>query len=287
MTSSRTDLIPLGRAPRPTTGPDLAARLHAALADELGGSTDTTAVRVTAQVDGADVPRLEIDATGLSVSEPQPSRTRSGRRGVPDGEALERTPGTIAVALLEAHPATVVGVPVDIRAELADVPFSWVTGRDGSLAVELVEPAADAPVTGHVRVAVPRAQLLEAVRTQVAAAASAQGVTVTQLDVDLVSRGPRAVSVVADAKLRKGMLSASARARATATVDDDLVLSPSQVEVTSGNPLVSALLSVVRGRLDEISRRRVDLAAQLPPGVRISDVRLDVGDEIVLTVHAA
>lgn len=286
MTSSRTDLIPLGRAPRPTTGPDLAARLHAALAHELAGSADATSVRLTAEVDGADVPRLEIDATGLSLSEPPQSTTRSGRRGAPVADVLERTPGTIAVALLEAHPATAVGVPVDVHADLADVPFAWVTGRDGSLAVELVEPTADAPVTGHVRVAVPRAQLLEAVRTQVAAAAAAQGVTVTRLDVDLVSRGPRAVSVVADAKLRKGMLSASARARATATVDDHLVLSLSQVEVASGNPLVSALLSVVRGRLDEISRRRIDLAAQLPPGVRLSDVRLDVGDEIVLTVRA-
>lgn len=284
MTSSRTDLIPLGRAPRPTTGPDLAARLHTALADELAGSADATPVRVAAEVDGADVPRLEIDATGLVVSEPA---TRPGRRGAPVGEVLERTPGTIAVVLLEAHPATVVGVPVDVRAELADVPFAWVTGRDGSLAAELVEPAADAPVAGHVRVSVPRAELLEAVRTQVTAAAAAQGVTVTRLDVDLVSRGPRAVSVVADARLRKGMLSASAGARATATVDDRLVLSLSQVEVASGNPLVSALLSVVRGRLDEISRRRIDLAAQLPPGIRVSDVRLDVGDEIVLTVQAA
>lgn len=286
MTSPRTDLIPLGRAPRPTTGHDLAARLRAALADELTGTADTTAVGVAAEVDGADVPRLEIDVTGLSVSELPQSATTSGHRPASELEVLEQTPGQITVALLDGHPAIVVDVPVDVRAELAHVPFAWVTGRDGSLAVKFVEPAADAPVTGHVRVAVPRAQLLEAVRLQVAAAAAAQGVTVTRLDVELVSRGPRSVSVVADAKLRKGMLSASARARATATIDDRLVLSLSDVEVSSGNPLVAALLSAVRGRLDEISRRRIDLAAQLPPGIHITDVRLDVGNELVLTARA-
>jgi hypothetical protein len=279
VTSTPPDLVPLGRAPRPSTGEDLAARLRATLAQHLENSD---AVRVFAEVDGADVPQLQVDATGLVVGELPGSLTRSAV----SVDGRERTPGIIGAFRLDAHPATVAGVPVDVRAELANVPFAWVDGQDGSLAAELLEPTADAPVTGDLRVAAPRERLLEAVRSQVTALAAAQGVAVSRLDIRLVSEGPRAVSVVADAKLRKGLLSASARGRATATVDDALGLTLSDVEVSSGNPLVTALLSVARGRLDQVAGKRIDLAGQLPPGIRLSDVRLDVGEDVVLTVRA-
>ena len=95
-------------------------------------------------------------------------------------------------------------------------------------------------------------------------AASARGVTVSQLDVDLVSRGPRVLAVAVRARVRKGLLSASAQAHATATVDDDLVLTLSDVDVSSGNPIVAAMLAGARGRVDRVAARPIDLARRLP-----------------------
>lgn len=252
------------------------------IAAELTGVADATPVRVDAELDGADVVRLAIDGTGLRVRDlPRATAAPS------PAQVTGRTHAVIFALRVDAHPATLVGVPADIRVALADVPFAWVEGGDGSLAAELLEPSADAPVTGDVRVSVARADLVEGIRTQATALAAAQGVTLTRLDVDLVSRGPRALSVVADARLRKGLLSAPARLQATAVLDDDLVLTLRDVEVSSSNPLLATMLSVARGRLDDVARRRVDLGAQLPPGVRLSEVRLDVGETIVLTVRTS
>lgn len=276
------DVLPLGRAPRPSTGDELAARLRAALAEGLRGIADTSPARVTARVEGDDVPELDVDLTGLVVAQVPRSRPAAASSVA----AGERTPGVVGRLRVDAHPLTAIGVPVDVQAELAQVPFAWVESPDGEVGAELVEPRADAPVTGSVRVAAPREQVVAAVRTVAAEIAASQGVTLQGLDVALEQHGPRAVSVRLDAKVRKSLLSASVQARATATVSDDLVLRLSDVDLSSGNPLVGAMLAVARGRVDALAARPVDLAAQLPPGVRLEDVRIEVGEQLVLTARA-
>lgn len=276
------DVLPLGRAPRPSTGDELAARLRAALAEGMRGIADVSPARVTARVEGDDVPELDVDLTGVVVAQVPRSRPAAPSAGA----AGERTPGVVGRLRVDAHPLTAIGVPVDVQAELAQVPFAWVESAEGEVGAELVEPRADAPVTGSVRVAAPREQVVAAVRTVAAQVAASQGVTLQGLDVALEQHGPRAVSVRIDAKVRKSLLSASVQARATATVSDDLVLRLSDVDLSSGNPLVGAMLAVARGRVDALAARPVDLAAQLPPGVRLEDVRIEVGEQLVLTARA-
>jgi hypothetical protein len=279
-TTDSSQFLPLGLAPLPTTGTDLADRVRTAIVG-LVPAADHPALRIAAEVDGADIPVLTVDLTGLVLPEvPQPTSSR-------EPDVRDGLPGIVRQCEVDAHPVTVAGLPVDVRAQLQGVPVRWLTGTDGSLWWELVEPSADTPVTGDVRVAVPRERLLAEVRAQAARAAAAQGVTITQLDIDLVSRGPRVLAVAVRAKLRKGLLSATAQARATATVDDRLVLTLSDVDVSSGNPLVAALLAGARGRIDRVAARPIDLAGRLPRGVRLTDVRIDVGDDVVLTARAS
>ncbi|RHA44549.1 hypothetical protein [Cellulomonas rhizosphaerae] len=277
-----TDTFPLGRAPRPTTGEDLAERVRRTVADQTGNQVDVSALQVRATLDGPEVPSLEIDLTGIVVA---------GARKAPPAPApitvREREPGVVHRLSVDAHPVTVEGVRVDVRAEAEQVRFSWVEGTDGSLAVELVEPTADAPLLGTLRIAAARTELVAAIRRLAEQAAASQGLKLTQLDVDLTSKGPRAVSVAARAQLRKGFLSATATGGANATIDDALVLTLSDVTATSGNPIVAAVLATARGRLQALEGRRIDLGAQLPPGVRIVDLRLDVGPEVVLTARTA
>ena len=277
-----TDTFPLGRAPRPSTGTELADRVRSTVRDQVGGQVDVSALQVRADLDGADVPRLEIDLTGLVVA---------GARKAPPAPApvvvREREPGVVHRLTVDAHPVTVEGVPVDVRAEAEQVRFSWVEGVDGSLALELVEPTPAEPLVGTLRVAAPQAQLQAAIQRLAEQAAASQGLKLTRLDVDLASKGPRAVSVTARAQLRKGILSATATGGANATIDDALVLTLSDVTATSGNPLVAAVLAAARGRLQSLEGRRIDLGAQLPPGVRIVDLRLDVGTEVVLTARTS
>jgi hypothetical protein len=45
------------------------------------------------------------------------------------------------------------------------------------------------------------------------------------------------------------------------------------------------LLGAARGKIEEVAGRRIDLAEALPPGVRLADVTLEVGDQVVLTAR--
>ena len=136
------------------------------------------------------------------------------------------------------------------------------------------------------RVAVDKAGLVATVRGVLTVVLQQQGITLTGLDLDLVSHGERAVSIRADAAVKKGMfLSARVQATASATIDENLVLAVRDVQLASGNPLVAALLGTVRSRVEAATSKDIDLAAQLPDGVRVADVRLDVGRELILSAR--
>ena len=281
--TDRLDVIPLGQAPRPTTGPDLAERLRAGIGEVCGGAVQgLDRLRLEATLDGPDVPALVVDLTGLAV------RLDAGAGSTtPSAQVLRREAGVIRSASLTAHPMTVADVAVDVDAVVDGLRFSWLERTDGSVAVELQEPSGEAPVSGQARVAVDRDRLVAAVRQVAATTLAAQGFVLSSLDVRLTSHGPVSVAVEAVAKVRKGMLSATARVGAMAEVSDDLVLTVRDVEATSRNPLVAAALVAFRGRLEALERQRVDIAAALPPGVRVEALRLDVGDELVLTARLA
>jgi hypothetical protein len=277
------DAIPLGRVPRPTTGPDLADRLRAGLQQVTAGAVEgLDRARLEATVDGPDVPVLLVDLTGVAVRTRAPARRTTGA-----GQVAHREQGALRTASVTAHPVTVAGVPAHLDAVLDGLTFTWLEGTDGSLAVTLVEPGEETPVSGQARLAVDRDRLVEATREVLAGTLATQGFALASLEVDLTSHGPTSVGVRADAKVRKGMLTAVARVAATVEVSDDLVLTVRDVEATSRNPLVAALLVAFRSRLEAVEGRRVDLGAALPPGVRVQELRLDVGDELVLTVRLA
>ncbi|WP_166846611.1 hypothetical protein [Isoptericola sp. BMS4] len=275
-------LLPLGPAPRPTTGDDLADRLRDLAARAAGpGVTGLDRARVRADLDGDDVASLELDLTGVAVgASPKATDVTWAPASV-----TERTPGTVRRVRLDAHPLTAVDLPVDVTAEAQGLRFAWVTGSDGQIGAELVEPDDAHPVTGHARVAASRAGLVATLHGMLAVALQPQGITLSALDVDLESHGPRAAGLRVHAKIRKGILSASATATASAAVDARMVLTLGDVRITSGNPIVAAMLAVVRGKVEAAAHEKIDLAAALPPGVRLVDVRLDVGEDLMVSAR--
>ncbi|MFV2144631.1 hypothetical protein [Isoptericola sp. G70] len=279
-----TSLLPLGTAPRPATGDDLSARLRDALGDAAGGQVHgLDQARIEANLDGADVHSLEIDLTGVAFV---PVQGEAPEAPSWDPDVVSRDEAVLRTLRLDAHPLTAVDLPVDLAAELQGVLFAWVAGADGSVGAELVEPSEDAPVTGNARVAVSREGLAGTVRGLLTVALAGNGIQLTDFDLRIDQTGPRDAAIAIGASIKKGMfLSAKITATASAAVDDAMVLTVGDVQLSSGNPIVGALLGTMKGRVEEVAGRRIDLAGALPPGVRLSDVRLDVGDEIVLTAQ--
>ncbi|MFD6177213.1 MULTISPECIES: hypothetical protein [unclassified Isoptericola] len=275
-------LLPLGPAPRPTSGDDLAARLRALAVRAAGpgvAGLDRSGVR--AVLDGADVASLELDLTGVAFGAHQKA---PGVEWSP-ATVVSREEGAVRRLRVDAHPLTAVDLPVDVLVEASGLRFAWVEGSDGQVGVEPVEPDDAHPVTGQASVAVSRAGLVATVHGLLAVSLQSQGVTLSDLDVQIDSRGPRAAGLRIDAKIRKGFLSAAVSATASASVDAQMVLTVGDVRISSGNPLVAALLATVRGRVEAAGNQSHDLAAALPPGVRLTDVRIDVGEDLVITAR--
>jgi hypothetical protein len=275
----------LGPAPRPTTGDDLVARMRtAALAeasDAMRPAVEQLLAGLTATVDGVDVATLDVEATGVridglladdaGVSSLVPTR---------DAEVVGSEPGVLRLLTVRAHPMHVEGVPVDVGITLEDLRIRWVDVADGTVGIDVVDPDDAHPVRGHLRLEAPQAELVEAVRGIAERMAAEQGVEVRELDVRLTSEGPRTVRAEVDARIKKGFLGAPASASATLRVDDALRVHVEDLRVTSSNVLVAGLLAAVRGRIEERVREPIDLAASLPAGIRVTDVRLEAGERI-------
>jgi hypothetical protein len=277
-------LLPLGTAPRPATGDDLAARLRDTLRDASRGQVHgLDEARIEANLDGADVHSLEVDLTGVAFV-PVQGEAPEAPSWTPD--VVSRDDAVLRTLRLGAHPMTAVDLPVDLSAELQGVRFAWVSAADGSVGAELVEPSEDAPVTGNARVAVSRDGLAGTVRGLLTVALAGNGIQLTDFDLQIDQTGPRDAAIAVEASIKKGMfLSAKITATASAAVDSQMVLTVGDIRLSSGNPIVGALLGTMKGRVEEVAGRRIDLAEALPPGVRLTDVRLDVGEEIVLSAE--
>jgi hypothetical protein len=292
-TEQRTpEAIPLGTAPRPADAADLVARVRVALAEALGGrAVGLERTDIRALLDGSDVASADIDLTGVVVRADGGPGQAGGATDAANQwrpEVVRREPGTLRRLRVDAHRLVAVDLPVDITAEVEGLRFDWVEGSDGRVGIQPVEPSEAHPVAGHARVAVDKAGLVATARGLLTVVLLQQGVTLTGLDVDLVSRGPRAAALRVDAAIKKGMfLSARVQATASVSVDENMVLAVRDVQLASGNPIVAALLGTIRGRVEAATSRDIDLAEQLPDGVRLADVRLDVGQELVVSARLA
>ncbi|WP_284251308.1 hypothetical protein [Litorihabitans aurantiacus] len=296
--SAYPDYLPLGPAPRPTSGEELHARVVATARQQgFGGAFEAGMEAIlagtTIVLDGDDVASAAVDATGVVIPESALTSTDAhDTADLADSANLENlpavvgeTPGILRVGTFRAHPLTVADVAIDVDAEVRDLPIRWIDAADGSVGVEPLPPTEAAPVTGHLRISAPQQAVVDAVRRIATAQAAAQGLTLVRLDVELTSVGPREVSLRAEAKLRRGILSASAHATGRASVDDALVLRFADVSLGSANPIVAGLLAVARGRVREATARPIDLAEQLPPGVRVSGVQLEAGEHLRLSAR--
>jgi len=197
---------------------------------------------------------------------------------------VRREPATVRALQVSAHPASVLGVPTHVDVAVSDVRFDWVVGADDQLCIEVQPPSDAAPAVGTGRVAAAHRDIVATAHKVLAEVLQTKGFTLTALDLDLQNRGPRALSVRADAKVRRSFLSAGVTVTASASIDHALVLEVRDATVSSSNPLVEGLIAPFRSKVAAEANRTIDLAAALPPGVRVTDVSLAAGDDVVLSV---
>lgn len=272
------DSILLGHSPRPTSGAQLEKRIRTlVVAAEPAGIACTSVI--DAELDGPDVAHLRLDLTDFQLAG---EHDRDRARLEPQGAPVSAEDGVLRELHVRADPMLISGAQVRLVAELSDVQFRWIETDNGELAVEFSPPDADRPLHGWARFAVPKAQLGKAVVGLADSALLDRGITVSRFDLDVEQDGPQQLRVTFDAKVRKGLLGAHVTGSANAAIDDTMGVTLSGIRVESGNPLVAAMLGAVRSRIAQYEGRRIDLASELPPGIRVADVQVDVTDEVTI-----
>ncbi|RCK70051.1 hypothetical protein DT076_08630 [Desertihabitans brevis] len=195
-----------------------------------------------------------------------------------------RTPASVRRAVLRARPVHLRGVPVEVEADAADLPFSWVEGGD-RCGIEVAAPAPGWRLRGTARASAPTRELVAAVRAAAAEELGRQGVRLTRFEVDLTGSGPRTLRARVRTAVRKGLVSGSVTASGTASVDDALVLQLRDVRLTSRNPILAVALLVLRGKIRAAVGRPVPLAEHLPPWVHLTDLQVGAGPTLTLSLR--
>ncbi|MCH1881492.1 hypothetical protein [Agrococcus sp. ARC_14] len=270
--------ILLGHAPRPTSGSQLEKRIRTlVVAAEPAGIACTS--MIDAELDGPDVQHLHLDLTDFTLAG---EHDRDRARLEPQGAPVSAEDAVLRELRVKADPMFISGAAVRLDAQLMDVPFRWIETDNRELAVELSPPDDEHPLHGHARVAVPKEQLGKAVLGLAESALLDRGITVSRFDLDVEQAGPKQLRVAFDAKVRKGLLGAHVTGSADASIDDTMGVTLSGIRVESGNPLLSAMLGAIRGKIARFEGRRIDLASELPPGIRVADVQVEVTDEVTI-----
>ncbi|MGV8881414.1 MAG: hypothetical protein ACOH19_04625 [Rhodoglobus sp.] len=280
-TDQPSDYLVIGKAPRPTSGAELDERLRGVLkqmaADSTGAISGLDSAKVESVIDGADVAQLALDFTGVRIGLDGGTSTGSAYESFGIAQTVEQ--GVVREFHVRANPVTFQGVDVVIDGSVAALRFQWAVDEKGRLGVGPSDEG-----NGRLRIQLHAetnqdalvAAATELLETQLSEA----GVTVSDVDVDLQSVGPREARVVASAKIRKGILGASATFRAHATIDDQMVLCVTEPQLSSRNPIVAGLLLVTRDRITQAVASPIDLNASLPDGLHLQDVTLDLSERI-------
>jgi hypothetical protein len=261
-------MIPLGGDRFPTTPAELADALRTALREVVRLPDEKAAV-------SADTDRLRIDLSGRLVTVREMPKDPAGVGQAQPGPAFQ------SLEVL-AHPLNAEGAKLHFDLTAANVQFNYDRSRTGRPVLTLA-----AATDGRFAARIAKADLQALVTAKAREAAQAKGITIERLDFDLTQLGPRSVLLDAKAAVQTKALFKTVRGTVTFTgradVDDRLVARLSGLDVAGEGTMVALAVNLVKGRITALEGKELPLATFALGGVRLRDVRLQVGDELTVT----
>lgn len=275
------DTLLLGPAPRPQSSEALTTALRTAVAailpKDVAGIDRAT---IAAELEGSTIAHLTLDLTGVTV--PTVSKDLLDISLI-ETETRSSEPTSIALTEISADPVTVAGARVRLSGRVRNLPALWVETTQGQAGLQFPEPDdASSPVSGEGEGSVDKGELQRAALTIGRGLAQEMGVTLDDLSLDLSSVSPRELKFFADARVKKGFIGASAIVSGNATLDDAMNITCSNLQVSSKNPVINALLGAVKGRIDRFNGRRISINDHLPAGVRLTHAEFEITDRVTI-----
>ncbi|HLS14106.1 MAG TPA: hypothetical protein VK095_06300 [Beutenbergiaceae bacterium] len=277
--------LDLGPGPHPGTAAEWESRLRQAM-DRLlqrgapaAGELDAVDLQVVAG-SPPDLASVEVELSGVHIGIEQVQQASAERDLFRPTDPQPIDAGRIGTLVIQAAPLLVADIPVHLHLRAERVPVQWVRDdRDNLWAVEDTRTELG-EVSGEGELRAPTDQVIAVLRERVRTELAAEGLTLSEFDLQLSTPRPGHLHAVVDTTVRKGVLSASVQLRTRVSIDHQMVLTVQEVTATSRNPLVGLLLRILRGRVAAFGGTRVDLNDRMPPGLHVLDVDLSVDTEL-------
>ncbi|MBO0980859.1 hypothetical protein [Microbacterium sp. SD291] len=251
-------------------------------------------VRITADVSGADVENLLIDATGVDLSL-HPERELPAVTPPPaEPEVVQRTRGNLRTARITAEPMRIEGISLRFDLRLHDAAVDWL------LHAEPVDPAHPetihgmdlandgAGMHGSVTASLRSDDLAPLLTAVIRPLLESGGIHLRSLDATVVQDGADGIRIEGAAGIRWRLLGASARGSARIGVSSDGVVAVRDLELGSRNPLVAFALRMIRRQVRAQIGKTIDLNEDLPldgDGPRLTDVRVTARDDLSVSAR--
>lgn len=268
--SPPTDLfvLPPGlRRPRPANGEELAALIRDLLAHWGIEPRVIGSIAVDAELAGPDIVRLRLSASGV----PLPSLADPPEEPLPGD--VEEVAGRLEEFQLLGDGVRWEQSTFDADLQAHGVMLRWLM-QDGLLVgVRIGEEGSGG--RGSLRLETDLASLAESIRLTVNRQLAQHGAQVRKLKAEASQLGERTYRVSGEAAVRWRVLPLSARLSMIATIDGDLTLRFSEVQVSSRNPLCAAVLAFARRHVLEGFAEPVPLREALGPELTDLTLRVD------------
>lgn len=274
------DILLLGPAPRPQTSEALTTALRTSIAG-LAGSWVKGLNRATiaARLEGAVIEELIIDLTGVEV----PTLNEAKGVSLTTAEVSSSEATRVDQATLKADALIVAGARVVIDGFVRNLPATWVETTQGTAGLAFPEPNDPAnPVQGEGQASVSKAELQAAALRIGRDLAKSLGVTLEDLKLDITQVSPQQLAVAVDARVKKGFIGANAHVNASATLDDAMNVTISNLQAGSKNPVINSLLSAVKGRIERYNGKKIAINDRLPKGVRLTHAEFQIADRVIV-----
>lgn len=278
--------LDLGPGPHPGTAAEWESRLRQALdrllqrsAPAAARELDAVYLQIIAGVQ-PDLASVEVELTGVHVGTEQVQQASAERDLFRPTDPQPIDAGRIGTLVVRAAPLLVQDVPVHLHLRAEQVPVQWARDdREHLWALEDTRTELG-EVSGEGELRAPTDQVIAVLRERVRTELAAEGLQLSEFDLQLSTPRRGHLHAVVDTTVRKGVLSASVQLRTRVSIDHQMVLTVQEVTATSRNPLVGLLLRILRGRVAAFGGTRVDLNDRMPPGLRLLDVDLSVDTEV-------
>lgn len=264
-------MLPLYTATFPSSASDLERLLNESLERSFVAQSRPVSVREHSY------PHLEaitvsLDGARLRPDSPQPSPV--------SGETLPAL--EIDRLTLTALPLSLGPVALDLSLAAREVQF-----RRGKDANDEIALSLDSATDGNIEISMAPADLEALVAKLAQDQAKKHGISIEEVQLKLRQENPHSVAAEVNLRARKIFLSASIRISARLDLDDELNLKLSGLNCTGDGRIATLACGILTPYLRKVDGREFHLMS-LPLGkVRLRDVRLTVGDKLVVTAQFA